>query len=425
MRRLRRAALGCDNGAMTDGHLLECFLTRKGEEEAFEVLVRRYGPLVLSVCRRVLRNYHDAEDAFQATFLVLARKAASIARPERLANWLYGVAYHTALKARDSAMKRRAKEAQWRPPAGPEDLPAGLGTDWQLFLDQELSRLPDRYREAVVLCDLQGKTRREAARQLGVPEGTLSGRLTTARRMLARRLARQGLVLGAGSLATVLAQAQAGARVPVALALSTARAATFFAAGQAATPGAVSSQVAALTKGVLQSMSATKFTITTIVFLAACACAVLAVSALRPVRAAVVAVRTPKAKESPVQKERNKFAGTWKYVSGELGGRQVPAQALPTDTLVFDAAGNWKQMAGNQPQSAGTTDIRLTTRPRSMTATVTRGEGTGLVILAVYEFLDGDTYRVCSFPAEKGRPKNFVTRPRDGRSLFIMKRVKP
>src|SRR5262249_43260320 len=157
-----------------------------------------------------------AEDAFQATFLVLARKAASIARPERLANWLYGVAYHTALKARDSAMKRRAREAQWRPTAGLEDRPAGLGPDWQLFLDQELSRLPDRYREAVVLCDLQGKTRREAARQLGIPEGTLSGRLTTARRMLARRLARQGLVLGAGFLATVLAQAQAGARVPAA-----------------------------------------------------------------------------------------------------------------------------------------------------------------------------------------------------------------
>src|SRR5262245_40829862 len=109
---LRKAALSQDDG-MTDGQLLGCFLTRR-EEAAFAALVQRHGPMVLGVCRRVLRNTHDAEDAFQATFLVLVRKAASLLPRETLGNWLYGVAYHTALKARAAAWKRRAKEAQVR-----------------------------------------------------------------------------------------------------------------------------------------------------------------------------------------------------------------------------------------------------------------------------------------------------------------------
>src|SRR6266568_6477238 len=158
---LRRAALLRDGAELTDGQLLEDYISRR-DEAALAALVRRHAPMVWGVCRRVLPNYHDAEDAFQATFLVLVRKAASIASRELLANWLYGVAHQTALKARATTAKRGARERQVtempEPAVGEQD----LWHDLQPLLDQELSRMPDKYRVAIVLCDLEGKTRREA-----------------------------------------------------------------------------------------------------------------------------------------------------------------------------------------------------------------------------------------------------------------------
>ena len=156
---------------------------RPRDEAAFAALVRRHGPMVLGVCRRVLRNAHDAEDAFQATFLVLVRKAGVAPAPGAVGDWLYGVAYRTALKAAGAGRRRGArKRGRWRTCPSRQPRPDARGADLQPVLDEELSRLPDKYRGAVVLCDLEGKTRKEAARQLGVPEGTLSGRLATARR---------------------------------------------------------------------------------------------------------------------------------------------------------------------------------------------------------------------------------------------------
>ncbi len=260
-----RAALLQDGGGMTDGQLLERFLARR-EEAAFEALVRRHGPMVLGVCRRVLHNAHDAEDAFQATFLVLVRKAASLLPREAVGNWLYGVAYHTALKARAATVRRRTKEAQVRDMPRRQALTEDTGQDWQPLLDQELSRLPDKYREPVVLCELEGKTRREAARQLGIPEGTLSGRLTTARRRLAKRLARHGLALSGGALAAVLSPSAASACVPAPLVVSTVKAAALLAAGETAA-AVVSAQVATLTEGVLKAMLMTKLKVTAMVLL--------------------------------------------------------------------------------------------------------------------------------------------------------------
>jgi RNA polymerase sigma factor (sigma-70 family) len=149
---LRRTALLHDRNHLTDGQLLDRFLARR-EEAAFEALVLRHGPMVLGVCQRVLHNAHDAEDAFQATFLVLVRKAVSIVPRDRVGNWLYGVAHRTALKAKGDAARRRAREQQVK------DLPRREPAEdlwWELrpLLDAELHRLPDNYRAAVVLCDL-------------------------------------------------------------------------------------------------------------------------------------------------------------------------------------------------------------------------------------------------------------------------------
>jgi RNA polymerase sigma factor (sigma-70 family) len=262
LRHLRRAALRLDGGGQTDGQLLERFLTGR-EEAAFEALVRRHGPMVLGVCRRVLDHAHDAEDAFQATFLAFARKAASIVTRDSVGNWLYGVAYRTAQKARAANARRRVKEKQM---AKPEALVEDVWRDLRPLLDLELKRLPEKYREPIILCDLEGQTRREAARRLGWPEGTLSGRLARARVMLAKRLARHGLTLSGGAVALVLSQNAASAGLPAPLVSSTVQAATMVAAGHAAA-GAVSARVAVLTEGVLKAMLMTKVKIATAVVL--------------------------------------------------------------------------------------------------------------------------------------------------------------
>jgi RNA polymerase sigma factor (sigma-70 family) len=242
---------------LTDGQLLEDYI-RHRHETALEALVRRHGPMVWGVCRRVLRNYHDAEDAFQAAFLVLVRKATSIVPRAMVGNWLYGVAFQTALKARITAAKRGSRERQVTEVPEPAVMERDLWHDLQPLLDRELSLLPDKYRVAIVMCDLEGKTRRQAARQLGVPDGTLAARLARGRVMLAKRLARHGLAVSGGSLAVVFAQSAASAGVPDSVVSSTIRAASFFAAGQAAATGPVSVKAAALTEGVLRAMLMSK-----------------------------------------------------------------------------------------------------------------------------------------------------------------------
>jgi RNA polymerase sigma factor (sigma-70 family) len=247
---LLRRAVAPSGGALTDGQLLARFVAAR-DEAAFAALVRRHGPMVLGVCRRVLRHAQDAEDAFQAAFLVLARKAASVVRGEAVGSWLYRVAYRTAREAGAKSARRRARERQVEvmphPEVGPEE-----ARDWLPLLDHELRRLPEQYRAAVVLCDLEGRSRREAARQLWLPEGTLSCRLARARTLLARRLARHRLALSGAALTAALAEACAA--VPPALVGSTAEAALLVTVAPAAAAGVVSAHVVALTEGVLKAM---------------------------------------------------------------------------------------------------------------------------------------------------------------------------
>ncbi|HEY7152341.1 MAG TPA: sigma-70 family RNA polymerase sigma factor [Gemmataceae bacterium] len=251
---LRRAVLAGEAAGLSDEQLLTCFITHR-DEAAFEALVRRHGPMVFSVCRRVLGTHVDAEDAFQATFLVLVRKAASIQSRATVANWLYGVAYHTALKARAIDARRAARERQVTEMPEPEAArQESLWRDLQPLLDQELSRLPEKYRLPIVLCDLEGKSRKDAARQLRLPEGTLSSRLTRARAKLAGRLTRRGLGLPGAAVGTLLMQDTASACVPAPLISSTVKCAMVFVTGPTAAGGALSAPVAALTEGVLKAM---------------------------------------------------------------------------------------------------------------------------------------------------------------------------
>jgi len=249
----------------SDGQLLASFVATR-DEAAFAALVRRHGRMVLGVCQRVLHHAQDAEDAFQATFLVLASKAASVLQRASLSSWLCRVAFRTALDARAARCKRQQREIQMEKIPHPAVLPVAP-QDWRPLLDKQLDGLPEKYREAVILCDLSGLSRKEAARVLGLAEGTLSSRLATARRLLARKLARYGLSISGGALATALA-AQAGAAVPASLTVSTVRAALLVAAGHWAE---VSTPAALLMHGVIKAMFLKKLKIVLAFVLAAVA----------------------------------------------------------------------------------------------------------------------------------------------------------
>src|SRR6478735_6974339 len=205
-----------------DGELLTRYRTDR-DQDAFGSLVRRHGPMVLGVCRRVLRDPHAADDAFQATFLVLARKADAVRPPDRLAPWLYGVAYRTAIKARGRAFRRQQVEQDYATESRNCSSAASDETaDLLPIIDEQLNALPEKYRAPLVLCAMQGLNKAEAAERLGLPEGTVSSRLARAREMLRDRLSRRGIVVPAVAFATLFTADALQAAVPPALATSTA-----------------------------------------------------------------------------------------------------------------------------------------------------------------------------------------------------------
>ncbi|HEX5273187.1 MAG TPA: sigma-70 family RNA polymerase sigma factor, partial [Gemmataceae bacterium] len=239
LRRLHRIGA---NDAEADRALLDRF-ARQRDGEAFAALVRRHGPMVLAVCRRLLRHAPDADDAFQAVFLLLVRKAASLRRPEQLGPWLHGVARRVALKARALGSRRREEPLTESPAvSAPDDL---LWRDLRPVLDDAIRSLPMKYRAPVVLCYLEGMTHAEAARHLGCPPGTLATRLSRAREQLRARLVRRGVTLSAGVLAAALAGG-AEASLPPALVGGVLRAVV--------SPSSIPSHVAALTEGVCKAM---------------------------------------------------------------------------------------------------------------------------------------------------------------------------
>ena len=260
---LRRLLSRKAGSSLPDEQLLENFVSRR-DEPSFEVLVWRHGAMVLGLCQRVLRDAHEAEDAFQATFLVFARKAATIGRGEVVAAWLYKVAYRVALRLRDSAAKRASPGAATDALPAPEPTGDAEWHDLRPVLDDEIARLPEKYRAPFVLCYLEGRTNEEAATQLGCPKGTVLSRLSRGRERLRARLARRGVALTATAFALTLTQNAASASVSAALVSPTVGAALPFAAGRAAAE-LVPAHIAALTEGMLRTMTLFKAKIATAV----------------------------------------------------------------------------------------------------------------------------------------------------------------
>jgi RNA polymerase sigma factor (sigma-70 family) len=308
---------------LTDGELLERYTSKRAEsaeaataaEMAFAALVDRHGPMVWGVCRRVLGDAHEAEDAFQATFLVLVRKAGSVRVDRSLGRWLYGVAHRVALRARSEA-GRRGSGIVRIPPRSPDDPVGDVElTDLRNAVGQELDRLPAKYRSPVELCHLQGMTYDEAARQLDLPVATVKSRLARGRLRLRQRLTRRGLAPGAVAVGAATGlTVEARAALPPELVRSTARAAS------ASATGAFPAAVTDLTKGVLKMMMWEKLKLAAVGALAAVGLTAQALSQQAPDGGFLVA-RSPQTAAQPAEKPK-KTVGDRRWV------RSLPSGAI-------------------------------------------------------------------------------------------------
>ena len=211
LRRVRQSAAAGALAPLPDHDLLDRFLARN-DDAAFLAVLHRHGPMVYRVCRRALRREQDAEDAFQATFLVLARKARSIRKRTSLAGWLHGTAHRVALKLRDSARRRKDREERTAGSSAVESDEAGWA-EVRAILDDELQRLPDRLRDPLVLCYLEGRTQDEVAEHLGWSKSTVRRRLESGRAVLGRRLTGRGVTLAAALAGPLLSDCSASAAV--------------------------------------------------------------------------------------------------------------------------------------------------------------------------------------------------------------------
>jgi RNA polymerase sigma-70 factor (ECF subfamily) len=385
----------------TDEELLGRFAT-SGEEAAFAELVRRYGPMVLGVCRRVLTAEHDAEDSFQATFLVLARRAGAIHKREAVGSWLYGVAYRIAARARADAARRRKHEGQVSPVAGPDPFEEMAWRELRPVLDEELARLPAKYRNPLVLCYLQGLTNTEAARELGWTKGTVSGRLARARDMLRSRLARRGLALTSAVLIALLGRCTVVAAVPPGLQTVTVAAAT--SGVGLLSPRAVELAGLILARKNFVALVALLLLIFTIAG-AGIGTALLGVWDRRPAQSGCCGTGANPSELGLLQ-------GSWRLLSREQGGKKTVNEDrrvfILDNQILFPFAGEAKEEWFFSVDPAAT--------PRTMDLTGERQNR-----LAIYE-LKGDTLRLCLGPAEGKRPQEFLTRPGSEVTLYVFKR---
>jgi RNA polymerase sigma-70 factor (ECF subfamily) len=390
-----------DGAALPDGELLRRYLAGR-EESALEVLVRRHGPMVLGVCRRVLGDAHDAEDAFQATFLVFVRKAGSIRPREMVGPWLYGVATRTALKARARAARRRTREKQVDVLPEVAAPVAAAAADWRPLLDRAVQALPAKYRLPVILCELQGRSRAEAAGLLKLPEGTLSSRLARARELLRRRLAPGA----AAVLGTAVFAQMAPASVPAALVQSTVQAATAFAAGTAA---GASAAAAALAKGVLTSMRMTTLLI-----------ALLTAGALGGAVGLLSALAAPPG-AGDGGSDRDKLQGTWTVTAATLDGTSDGPeidQVKQNLELVFKG-----DKVTIKVEADFTLDPAKTPKQIDLSPTLGDANEKNPTIRGIYE-LSGDDLKLCIGGPDAERPAAFASAKGSRIMLLVLKRAK-
>jgi RNA polymerase sigma factor (sigma-70 family) len=393
--------------ALPDAALLERFV-RVRDESAFEALFHRHGALVYQACRRRLSDPNDAADAFQATFLVLARKAGSIGRRELLANWLYGVAARVAARARRDALRRQARQQAG---ADVERLPAPAGRaedDLACALHEEVERLPGRYRAPVVLCYLQGKSQEEAAAELGCSAAAVKGRLALARQALRDRLGRRGLMLKEGD------PPACPPVVPPVLVRGTLQVALPFAGGAAA---GVPAGVLALTTEVLRAMWWSKWKVVTAVLLAG---AILAGAGGLAYQALAGPKPVEKKKEPKPKDDREAILGVWVLDYLEYNGKKNPEElaGLKDLKITYTKDKETHNFFKGDRGKEYTYKLDPTKKPKAIDL-----EG-DVSVEGVYA-LEGGRLKICMPNAGKGggkRPDAVEAKAGDGRILIVLKR---
>jgi RNA polymerase sigma factor (sigma-70 family) len=401
--------------ALPDAQLLERFV-RLRDETAFEALLHRHGPLVFGVCRRFLYNPQDAEDAFQATFLVLARKADSVAPRSQLGHWLYGVACRVAARARKTALLR-AREHSGADLAAVPGAEEQVDSDLAPLLHEEVQRLPDKYRRPVMLCYLEGKTNEEAAHQLQWPVGTVKGRLNRARALLRRRLARRGLSPSAGVLTSALVPAASAA--PAGLLVITTKACLCFAASDAAIGGLASAQAVALTKGMLHTMFLSKLKIVAALVLAVALLGGAVGFAYHTLASEPAGANEKDKKADKAKEDKDAILGTWKVenveVDGMDGSDTEKGMELKRATLTFTA--------DKIVVEAGEKSVELMYKLDSSAKPKTIDlDHAGKSWMSVYS-LDDNSLKICS-PHEPGgdRPAEVGTKVGSRSFMLVLKR---
>jgi RNA polymerase sigma factor (sigma-70 family) len=436
--------------AAPDEQLLRRFIDTR-DEAAFTAIVSRHGPMVLCVCRQLLRDPNDVDDAFQATFLVLVRKARSVRKPELLGNWLYGVAYKVAARARANRAKRRTREGQENDMTAFPAASVPADADLRSLIHEEVHRLPDKYRGPVVLCFLENKTHEEAAQTLRWPIGSVKGRLARAKELLRSRLARRGVTTTAGGIVATLAPETVSAAIPTKMLETTIKVAMAVAAGKTVAAGLVSAHAVALSEGVIHTMfwNKLKFVAAFVFSLTLLGGAgVLAYQGVgkEPEKKAEQAKETPKEAAKP--KDDNKvLQGDWRVVTVEWNGNEISSDEIEkmkdarwtfadgklsfvtqeTESRFSVTWMNYKLDPEHKPKEFDVLDGRNWSK-----SPIATGEITPRPIRAIY-VLDADTLKIAtplnfSVPQpplqSQTRPTEIATKKGDNTLLITLRRYK-